>query len=233
MRKVLWSSAISLLILTACAAPQGKTTVSQAVKEPEPTEFVLTADKPVDRKKETPTVKEASVEEDKESSVSPFLVAHMIKHGLPEVTAKKYARYIMEASESYKVDPFTILSVIHVETGGTFRFKNRPNSHGAIGLMQIRKKNVECNATNSCTSEIWKGYSVRDLYDPKKNIMLGTKYLRYLMNRFGNDLGIAAYNQGEGNVSRGTYRMWYFNKVHKVFKSIEGNNYRAKSSQYN
>jgi len=222
VRKVLLSSAIALLILTACAAPQVKTTVSQAETKPEPTEFVLTADAPNGREKETPTVKEASVEEDKESSVSPFLVAHMVKHDLPEKTAKRYAGYIMQASDEYMVNPFLILSIIHVETGGTFRYKNRPNSHGAIGLMQILERNAG-----------WMGVEASDLYDPRTNIMLGTKYLKYLQDRFGHDLGIVAYNQGEGNVARGTYRTWYFDKVHTVFMSIEGNDYNSKSNPVN
>lgn len=215
MRKILYTSLIAALLLTACAAPQGKTTVSQDVTtRPEPTEFVLNTqpipEKKVEVKKEKPTVKVLSVEEDKESSVSLLLAAHMIENNLPDKTANKYANYIMQASEEHGVDPYLIMSIIHVETGGTFRFKDRPNSHGAIGLMQILKSNAK-----------WMGVSAQGLYDPKTNIKLGTKYLKYLQDRFGHDLGITAYNQGEGNVARGTYRTWYFNKVNKVFKSIK------------
>jgi hypothetical protein len=42
-----------------------------------------------------------------------------------------------------------------------------------------------------------------DPFDPKRNIAAGTKYLHYLMNRFGDEqLALAAYNAGEGKVER-------------------------------
>ena len=41
--------------------------------------------------------------------------------------------------------------------------------------------------------------NVQDIFDPEENILGGTKYLRYLLGRFGNDiqLSLAAYNAGE------------------------------------
>jgi len=42
-----------------------------------------------------------------------------------------------------------------------------------------------------------------DLFNPEENIAAGTKYLRYLVNRFGDQrTALAAYNAGEGNVER-------------------------------
>jgi soluble lytic murein transglycosylase-like protein len=48
----------------------------------------------------------------------------------------------------------------------------------------------------------WMG--ARDLTNPAQNIAAGTKYLKYLHERFdGNETKmIAAYNAGEGNVKR-------------------------------
>ena len=48
----------------------------------------------------------------------------------------------------------------------------------------------------------WMG--ARDLTNPAQNIAAGTKYLKYLNERFdGNETKvIAAYNAGEGNVKR-------------------------------
>jgi soluble lytic murein transglycosylase-like protein len=40
-------------------------------------------------------------------------------------------------------------------------------------------------------------------FNPSQNIAAGTKYLRYLLNRFGDErTALAAYNAGEGNVER-------------------------------
>ena len=40
-------------------------------------------------------------------------------------------------------------------------------------------------------------------FDPTENIAAGTKYLRYLFDRFGDQrLALAAYNAGEGNIER-------------------------------
>lgn len=236
MRKILYASIVTALLLTACAA-QGKTTETKEEIIPievtfsDQTGFVLPDNFPtfqpklevkVASAKETPTAETVPVEEEIESSVSQSLIAHMVKHDLPVRTAARYAKYIEDASVTHEVDPFLVLSIIHVETGGTFKFKDHPNSHGAIGLMQILKGNAK-----------WMGVSVRDLYDPKTNINLGTKYLKKLQDRFGHDLGITAFNWGEGNVSNGNYNHKYFNHVHSVFKSIEGNEYDLKASSDN
>jgi Transglycosylase SLT domain len=42
-----------------------------------------------------------------------------------------------------------------------------------------------------------------DLFNPADNIAAGTRYLRYLVDRFGDQrIALAAYNAGEGNVER-------------------------------
>jgi soluble lytic murein transglycosylase-like protein len=44
---------------------------------------------------------------------------------------------------------------------------------------------------------------VDDPFDPEKNIAAGTKYYRYLLDRFDDEtMALAAYNAGEGNVAR-------------------------------
>ena len=47
-----------------------------------------------------------------------------------------------------------------------------------------------------------KRFGVTNSFDPEENIHAGTKYLRWLLNKFdGNaDRAVAAYNAGEGNV---------------------------------
>jgi soluble lytic murein transglycosylase-like protein len=44
---------------------------------------------------------------------------------------------------------------------------------------------------------------IHDPFDPAQNIAAGTKYFRYLLNRFESEtMALAAYNAGEGNVER-------------------------------
>jgi soluble lytic murein transglycosylase-like protein len=64
------------------------------------------------------------------------------------------------------------------------------SSKSAQGLMQIVPS----------TARI---LGVDDPFDPEKNIAAGTKYFRYLLDRFDDEtIALAAYNAGEGNVAR-------------------------------
>jgi soluble lytic murein transglycosylase-like protein len=62
---------------------------------------------------------------------------------------------------------------------------------GAQGLMQLMPQTA-------------KRYEVADSFDPEQNIRGGARYLRDLLDLFGNDLelAIAAYNAGENAVLR-------------------------------
>ena len=84
--------------------------------------------------------------------------------------------------------PELVAAVVQAES----RFKPTARSgSGAIGLMQLVPRTGR-----------WMG--ARDLTNPAQNIAAGTKYLKYLNDRFdGNETKvIAAYNAGEGNVKR-------------------------------
>ena len=84
--------------------------------------------------------------------------------------------------------PELVAAVVHVES--KFVATARSN-RGAVGLMQLVPKTGR-----------WLGAS--NLSDPAQNIQAGTKYLRYLTDRFEGDQqkAIAAYNAGEGSVRR-------------------------------
>ncbi|MEA2239051.1 MAG: hypothetical protein QOC81_3775 [Thermoanaerobaculia bacterium] len=93
-------------------------------------------------------------------------------------------------SEAKKNDlpPELVAAVVHTES----KFVPTARSNrGAVGLMQLVPKTGR-----------WLG--ARNLSDPVQNVQAGTKYLRYLTDRFGGDQqkAIAAYNAGEGNVRR-------------------------------
>lgn len=110
-----------------------------------------------------------------------------------EVTAEFYrsipfGEIIHAKAKKYEVDPALVAAVVEVESD--FRLEAE-SSRGALGLMQLRPSTGR-----------WMG--ARNLFDPGQNIDAGTRYLKYLEERFDGDLSrqLAAYNAGEGTVSR-------------------------------
>jgi soluble lytic murein transglycosylase-like protein len=216
-----------ILLLTAYTAI-GTTTITQhaslvAISTSKPTKYALNTQPATlnrllmkvkaDSVIETPIISEIPDAEVEKSRNASSIKSYMEKYDLPSKTASHYANFIMGASDKYKVDPFLVVALIKVETSEQpFRYDDSPNDDGAIGLTQILNVNAS-----------WMGVGVSELYDPETNIYLGVKYLKTLQDRFGYDLGITAYNQGEGNVQRGTYNTKYFKAIQKVYMSIEGN----------
>jgi len=102
--------------------------------------------------------------------------------------SRRYQRSITAASRKHGVSENFIKSVITAESC----FKIKARSHkGARGLMQLMPATA-------------KRFGVRNSYDSHQNIGAGTKYLRWLLDRFkGNvQLALAGYNAGEGRVDQ-------------------------------
>jgi soluble lytic murein transglycosylase-like protein len=111
--------------------------------------------------------------------------------GPRDTSTERYTRYdphIREAAALYRLPEAFIRAVIRVESdyhlGATSRV-------GAQGLMQLMPGTAA-------------RMGVRDAFDPRQNILGGSRYLRILANDFRGDLilTIAAYNAGEGAVVR-------------------------------
>ena len=87
-----------------------------------------------------------------------------------------------------------IAAVIHNES----RFRDQTSHAGARGLMQITPGTARVieNLSGGQT------FKFDDLSDPDINIRYGTFYLRYLIDKFGENVvaALAAYNAGETNV---------------------------------
>ena len=94
------------------------------------------------------------------------------------------------------VDPSLIAAVIYTES----RFRDQTSHAGAKGLMQLTPDTAKFVERLSGGST----FQVSDLSTPQVNIAYGTYYLRYLLDRYGDNeaLALAAYNGGEGNVDR-------------------------------
>lgn len=89
-----------------------------------------------------------------------------------------------------------IAAVIYAES----RFRDQTSPAGAKGLMQITPDTAQFIAEKSGGT----AFELRDLATPQINIAYGSWYLRYLLDRYGDNelLALAAYNGGEGNVDR-------------------------------
>lgn len=83
--------------------------------------------------------------------------------------------------------PELVAAMVHTESD----FRPGLVSHKtAQGLMQIVPSTAAL-------------LGVDDPFDPEKNIAAGTRYFRYLLDRFDDEtMALAAYNAGEGNVAR-------------------------------
>jgi soluble lytic murein transglycosylase-like protein len=99
-----------------------------------------------------------------------------------------YNDAIAEAAHRYGLDPNLIRAIIHAESAfNPFAV----SSAGALGLMQLMPEMAE-------------EMDVVDPFDPRQNILGGSRYLRDLLDRHhGNvDLAVASYNAGPGAVAR-------------------------------
>jgi soluble lytic murein transglycosylase-like protein len=103
-------------------------------------------------------------------------------------TQVPFGSIIYQEAKKNNLPPELVAAVVHTES----KFKPTARSgSGAVGLMQLVPRTGR-----------WMG--AKDLTNPTQNITAGTKYLRYLSDRFNGDTqkAIAAYNAGEGNVRR-------------------------------
>lgn len=100
----------------------------------------------------------------------------------------KYKHLISKISKKYVVDDALVKAIIRVESN----FKTKAVSKaGAVGLMQLMPKTAE-------------EMEVKNPFNPEENIEGGVRYLRYLLDRFKDNLpmAIAAYHAGEGAVTK-------------------------------
>ena len=144
----------------------------------------------------SPKVKEPTT-----TSVAPTTtsLAHSGEQGLPtgvvtvETTFRlppeyAYETLIQKASEEYDVNPALIRAVIATESAFDAL---AVSPAGALGLMQLMPALAE-------------ELGVLDPFDPRQNIMAGTRYLSELLRMHSGNvrLALASYNAGPGAVSR-------------------------------
>ncbi len=127
--------------------------------------------------------------------------------------AGQYDAIIEKAAVSASVESNLLRAVIVVESGFNSRAVSK---RGAVGLMQL----MPATATR---------FGVSDRYDPRENVHGGARYLKFLMDRFGQNirLALAAYNAGESAVDRNGGQippfeetMAYVPRVMKIYRQL-------------
>ncbi len=95
------------------------------------------------------------------------------------------------------LDPFLVTALIRQES--LFDSEAR-SAADALGLMQILPSTGRQLAAESGSAD----FSAAELYDPARNVTLGTAYLQSLRDRYGGNLPrmLAAYNAGEAAVDK-------------------------------
>lgn len=100
----------------------------------------------------------------------------------------RYDAYILEAADLYQIPEALIRAVIKCESDYDPRVVS---SVGALGLMQLMPSNIDED-------------EVSDPFEPRGNILGGTRQLRRWANRYNGDLilTLAAYSAGPGSVAK-------------------------------
>lgn len=104
---------------------------------------------------------------------------------VPRLTS--FDRIILSKSAKYSLDPALVRAMITAESNWN---PNAISRKGAVGLMQLMPSTArEMNL---------------DPFSPEENIEGGTRYMRYLLDRFNGrlDIALAAYNAGPTIVER-------------------------------
>jgi len=104
----------------------------------------------------------------------------------PPAIPEKYREIIASTAAKHGVDARLIHAVIQVESAYHSHAVSRA---GARGLMQL-------------LPSTGRQYGALDLFDPEVNVDAGIRHLKGLLKRFDLPLALAAYNAGEGAVSR-------------------------------
>ena len=110
---------------------------------------------------------------------------------IPATTKEReiaYQPYVEEASQLYGIPVPFIKAVIKIESNFNPRAVSRV---GAMGLMQLMPGTAA-------------HMKVNDPFDPRQNILGGTRYLRRLSDKYDGDINLvlSGYNAGPGNVEK-------------------------------
>jgi hypothetical protein len=98
-----------------------------------------------------------------------------------------YGSIIYREARRNDLSPELVAAVVESESDFRVGLVSQKNAQGLMQIVPETARLMGCD----------------DVFDPADNIAAGTKYLRYLLDRFGDQkMALAAYNAGEGNIER-------------------------------
>lgn len=117
--------------------------------------------------------------------------------------------YILDSGRRNSVDPLLLYAIMHQES--TFKPRAMSNK-GARGLMQLMPGTAQ-------------RFGVTSIWDPRQNIEGGTRYMRFLLDKFEGDvqLALAGYNAGEGAVVKYGYQVPPYSETQEYVRRISRN----------
>ena len=129
---------------------------------------------------------------------------------------RRYDDHIREASELYRIPEPLIRAVIRVESDYDPRVVS---SAGARGLMQLMPA-------------VEKDMRVANVFEPRDNILGGTRLLRTLANRYDGDLvlTIAAYHAGPGSLAKYGNQVPPYTNTRKYLRMVLDRYYEYKAA---
>ncbi len=101
-----------------------------------------------------------------------------------------FGELIFAAAKRHRLNPLLVAAMVRAESA----FDPRAVSHkGAVGLLQLMP----------ATARRF-GLTSSERYRPERNLEAGTRYMRWLLDRYEGELqlALAGYNAGETNVAR-------------------------------
>jgi soluble lytic murein transglycosylase-like protein len=135
-------------------------------------------------------------------SVAPVHTKPLNLNALPEALRA----HILEASAASNLPAALIYAVIAVESNSnTFAV----SSKGAQGLMQLMPATA-------------KRFGGTNTFDPRDNILTGSRYLRWLLDTFNQniELAVAGYNAGENAVIKAGHKIPPYSETQKYVPKV-------------
>jgi soluble lytic murein transglycosylase-like protein len=143
----------------------------------------------------------------------------VVSEGFVSTGDAKLDELIKQSAARNGIDPNLVVAVMRQESG----FKQYARSYkGATGLMQLMPATA-------------RRFGVNNIYDPAENIEGGSKYLRFLLDKFNGDvkLALAGYNAGEGAVVNYGYNVPPYRETRNYVSSISARYGRDKHAAGN